>query len=633
MLVRDVYPSLVGVTGMCSQDLIYTYLTLAVELLSNEGQFDPLIATIDFYVDGAYLLALPRDVKTVQRININNSPSFARNRIYEFSQNGQGSVDGSEGAGNLQWHERGYSVIQDETHLPSRLQYQVTQDADVNFNCTIYGIDPNGREIKETIQGAEMAFPITVNTFAQVTKVVRDATTGEAYLLAKDNAGASIARYYPDETEPSYRVIKLSQTGVAVRMIYRKNTFAITSQDDVIPLQSKFAVIQAVQAVRLMLQGKSDDAAPYMAAAVDAITKEQNARNEGSELSQALEIQSAINANITTSDLLIVADIYDDACMILGNVGRSKVFDSITDAVEALQQKSQWDSMVGELEVAQSNNYTTAGCRENYGLFVLPRSIGAVLAVNLRGLPIFPRNRWYEFHQNGSGGRQHWVTGAWDDKGETPIINFIPWINGQINPIKLLAVPENGLDVDATVMVYGYEKWTDGTEREVYRNGALGYLVPCKQLPFALPADGPQWTKIDRITRTSTTGFVSLNAYPVNSDPVILMGLWQPDELAPTYRMLRVNGGFNSRRIRIRYRKRTNKISSLYDVINLRSRLAIINMLRAISKQDTDPQSAVINEEIAIGYLEEEQIASNPHIGGSLQMEASTAPGSNFNIF
>lgn len=616
---------------MCDQKLIFNYLTLAIELLANEGQFDPLVNTVDFYVDGAYLLCLPRDVKTVLRLNINNNPSFARNRIYEFSQNGEGSVDGA--SVGWQWHERGYSCIQDETHLPSRLQYQVTQDADLNKNVTIYGTDPNGRSVKETIQGAEMDFPFTINTFAEVTKVVRDATIGDAYLLAGDNAGASIARYYPDETEPTYRVIKISQTGVAVRMIYRKNTFAITSMDDVIPLQSKFAVIQMVQAVRLMLQAKSDESQPYYTAAVDAITKEQNSRNEGSELSQSLEVESAINTNIATNDLLIVADIYDAACQICGNIGRQKVFDMITDAVQALDQQSQWDSMVGEAEIAQSNDFTTAGRRENCGLFVLPRAIGAVIAVNLRGMPTFPRNRWYEFHQNGSGGYNHWQTGAWDDKGETPIINFIPFVDGRVNPVKLLAVPENGLDVDAIVRVYGYELWSDGTEREVIRNGIPGYMVPCKQLPFTIPTDAPQWTRIDRISRANTMDFVRLNAYPVNNDPVILMGLWEPHEIAPTYRMLRVGGGYHARRIRIRYRRRTNKISSLYDVINLRSRLAVVNMLRAIVKQDTDPQSAVTNEQIALGYLENEQIAMNPHIGGALQMERSTAPGSNINVF
>lgn len=910
MRVKDIWDEVVEATGTCDEKVNFRAITRAVELLANRGLFDPLIATIDFTVDGGFLIALPRDVKTPIRLNINNNPAFSRSRIFEFAPNTNGTNDGPEIG--WQWHERGYACIQDERKLPSPLRYKVEAEADNGKTLKVRGIDPEGYERSETLIGA-LADPTPSQfTYAEVRSVTREATIAEAYLLAETG---NIARYYFDEEQPEYRVIKLAQTGVAVRMLYRRHVFEITSQDDIIPLHSAMAVIRAVDAVRLMMKKKYADATAALEEAAGIIGLEQSTRDDAELLSGTMELQSATNTNINTNDVLIVADIYDMAAEIIGPVGRAKLFDRITDAVNALANKSQWESTLGVVDVMRAQNcgeIVPAGkrCRGD-GYFVLPRYVGAVLAANTNGEPGIPRNRWFEFHLNGTGETKFASCGTWDDAGDVVIINQFP--RGErcrIVPTKVLAIPDNALDADKSITIFGLERLSDGREVEVWRNNKPGWVCPCKADDYQLPNDAPAFVKIDRIKRDATIGFVRLvgfsepktfialvgdigrdnsasngvaafikaqnpqdiillgdnnyeigsadtidanigkkfrtyifpwqgnstiaplalgetdatanhlwpvlgnhdwgNIFPNNnglnsikaytdyftlpnngryytkvfgdvqvffldSDPnepdgntigsvqyqwlrarvaestarwkvcvfhhtprsagiqhgsytpmrwdfadmgihavvaahnhnyerreeggvlyftagtgasnldgfqaspsqfslvriqtngalfmeatrnslkftfkntageildtreltnstpasgELLLGYWYPDELEPKYRMIKVPGCC-SQRLRLRYRKRTNKVTSLHDVLNLRSRLALENMLRALANQPTDPMKAQGYEALALQYLAEEQLAQNPIVAGGLQFDPGTSPGFNDNV-
>lgn len=637
MQVSDIYEEVKEVTGTCDEGVNFRAITRAVEMLANSGLFDPLIGTVDFSVNGAYYVALPRDVKTPIRVNINNNPAVARNRIFEFTPNAPGTNEGEEVG--WQWHERGYACIQDERKLPSRLRYVVTASPDIGKTIIVKGLDPNGIEREESLIGAAANSALSQYTYSEIRTVIRETTQRETMLFSDTG---SIARYYADETIPEYRVIKLSQTGVNVRMIYRKNVFKITALTDIIPLHSPMAVIRAVDGVRLMQERKYEESAAAMTIATALIGQEQKTRDEGEEVSSQIEIGSAINTNINTNDVLIVADVYDMASDIIGPVGRQKIFDRLTDAINALSSKSQWDSLLGTVDVFKSQNFNNpevASDREERATyFVLPRYVEAVLAVNTGGQANIPRNRWFEFHLNGSGSREWASCGTWDEAGDTCIVNQIPRKpkSREFIPVRLLAVPVNVLDENKLVTVYGYELDAAGREVEVWRSNKKGWTCPMRQLTNYNPPNGdPAFVRIDRIEREDTIGFVRLLGYAetYTANPrreEYLFGYWYPDELVPRYRMIRV-GGCRCR-TRIRYRKRNSRVTSLNDVINLRSRLALENMLRALAAQSTNPQNALMYEDLAVRYLDEEQAASNPIRAGGLQFDPGTSPGHTDNI-
>ncbi len=759
MRASDIQEELIEATGSCDEAMNLRTLTRAIQLLANRGLFDPLLGTIDFTIAGGYWIALPRDVKTPIRLNINNNPSISRNRLFEYAPNTEGSVDGEEVG--WQWHERGYSPIQNEVNLPSVLSYIVTDSGDVGKTITIVGTDTNGYERKEVLVGNTINPTASEFTYGEVKSVIREPTAREVFLYS---ANGAIARYYPDEEQPEYRVVKLSKTGVAVRMLYRKHIFKITSWSDVIPLHSEMAVIRAVKAVRLMQRDQTIEADAVLESAVKMIKEEQESRDENTTVAGVMEIQTVINTNINTNDVLIVADIYDMASDIFGPIGRAKLFDRITDAINLLGNKSQWDSMIGNATLNRVSilGEETETNRRRDGYFVLPRYVGAVLAVNTNGQPGMPRNRWFEFHLNGTGDTRYASCGTWDDAGDTVIINRLPRVSSGVGscwktaPAYVIAKCENGLDEDSEIRIYGIEQLADGREVEVMRDGIMGWLCPCAANPLDDGLVGaPKFVRIDRITRAATVGFVSLFTVeqvvippPTISDsdetevigdedaptltlPIAtwdndpesltlygtstgvgpfgwaidlfddedktnlvahteanfgdenvailngtafggitfllniegmaatsgdfnftivrtfvaehpgdetyentlgsLLGYWYPDEIEPRYRMIKV-AGCGCSRIRIRYRKRSNKITSLHDVINLRTRVPLENMMRAIANQSTDPVKAAQYEGFAVSYIEEEQAASNPIAGGSLQFDPGTSPGWNQNI-
>ncbi len=529
MQVKDIWEEAKESSGICNETILYRTLTRAVELLANEGLFDPLLGTVDFFVEGGYYVALPRDVKTPIRINIDNNPSFTRSRLYEYQPNTDGSNDEEEVG--WMWHEKGYSPIQDEKKLPSKLRYQVTSADDEGKTLTVLGTDEDGRQHREILVGALNDPDESQYAYHELKHVVREETTTEAWLLAET---APVGRYYPDETQPEYRVIKLSKTGVAVRMLYRKHTFKLTSQEDIIPLHSAMAVLRAVDAVRMMAKNKYAEAKESLTEAIKFITKEQDTRDEAQSLAVNLEITNTINRNISTNDVLIVADIYDKASDIIGPVGRAKLFDRITDAIELLSNKSKWNSVLGWVDVWKANNCESLyisnrrpGLCKGHGFFVLPRYVKAVEALNWCGEPTIPRNQWFEYHLNGPGTQRRSDCGTWTDFGETCIINFLPLDpdTKRVVPTKIMAIPDNSLDEDHEIRVFGMERLSSGEEVEVWRDGIKGWLMPCKASTYQLPSDAPAFIHIETFRRSrNSTGFIRVLGFPQSHVKIALVG-------------------------------------------------------------------------------------------------------------
>lgn len=638
MLVSSIYSQIAEVTGLCDQALNFQAMSRAVELLANEGLFDAQIGYVEFANSQTNFVALPRECKTVLRLNINGQPTFFRNRLFEFTLNTNGSSTGDEDG--LSWADRGYSPIQDERFLPGLISYvySSTSASDAGKAITLYGKGQDGRPITETLNASAPGAPVYgVKAFYAVDRVQRDPTTGTCLLYVQSGITPSIiAQYAPDETEPNYRVIKLSRVVSNVRIMFRRDVYEITSLDSFIPINSKMAMIHATKAVRLFAQDSYEGGAQAMTAALDFLKKEQASRDEQDAMAAALEAPTAIDASLTVRDSIVVADVYDSACAIFGPIGRRKIFDKITTAFEVLRNKAQWDASTGIVDIwmPDRTQEVTTPYRgsKGTGYFVLPRFVESVISLNLCGTPMVSRNRWFEFHLNGTGERNRSSIDTWDDLGEVCIIQppLVDADTHRVIPFKIVAQPDSATDNGKLVTVYGTELDSFGAEVEVWRSGIPGWTVPCVKNVFGAGTGAPAFTSISRITRDATSGFVRLYTTTGTASDRLL-GLWYPDELEPHYRAIKVPMS-KPARIRVFYRKRTQKISSLYEPIPLRSRIAIENMLRAIKVQETDPQTAMGYEEIAVRYLSEERINSTPSDVPVLEFNSGVMPGFTGNI-
>jgi hypothetical protein len=522
MLFSSIIDEVKEAVGKCSTAFAMQVGTRAVELLANKGLIDPLIGYYDCAVVDDYFIALTRDVKTILRININQQPTFARSRLYEFHINSEGTTDGDEPG--LSWSDRGYSPIQDEKKLPGTLQYKVSQTADNGKTCTVYGLDENGREQVEELAGHATTPVAGSVTFHKITRVVRAETSAEAFLWC-NGVDQVCAQYYADETIPEYRVIKLSKTAATVRVMFRRHVYAIRTVDDFIPMHSALAVIHACKAVRFFATNESDKAMAALATAEMFLKEEQAAREEHNTIAENQEIQPAIDASIFCREGVIVSDVYDVAAQIFGPVGRRKLFDRITTAVELLGNKGQWDARLGVVDVFTADNegelrYESIGdLNKGHGYYVLPRHVEMPVAINYKCTQTMPRNRWFEFHLNGDGSRnERSAGGTWDDAGEVCIIRRLPLDpddepnERRVKPTYLVAVPDSALDNATEVRIYGFERDSNGKAVEVWRNGQKGWLCPCVAGSFDPGSGAPRWVSVDRITKGESKAFIRLYA-------------------------------------------------------------------------------------------------------------------------
>lgn len=634
MRVSDIIAEVAEAVGKCVDDAgLFKRITRGVELLANKQLVDPLLATYEFSTAEGYFVALPRDCKTVLKVNINDTPSFSRSRLFEFQLNTDGTVGEAEENG-MSWRDWGYLPIQDEKKLPGVLTYKATNAADGGKTATVFGRDEDGREISETVTASSGTPTAGSLTFHKIHRVFREATAYECSLLANSEV---VAQYYGDETEPEYRIIKLSKNPASVRVLYRKRVFALTTLDDFIPLDSQMAVVYAAKAAAYYAQDEDAKADAALARAVMFQEEEQRSRDEHNELAAASEIPTATDTIFSVRDGIVVGDVYDVAANVFGPVGRRKLLDHITTAFEVLRNKAHWDASLGWVDVYLPDNEgaVTHTSATGHGYFVLPRFVEAPISVNLIKQPMIPRNKWFEYHLNSFGERDTSPVGAWDDCGEVCITRPLALDPDEdadvrrIKPVKVVAVPDDSADNETSVRIYGQERLADGRDVEVRRNNELGWLCPCVAGSYNPGADAPDFTAIDRIVTAEHTGFIKLRVTAEVSAVWTLgveLGNWYPDETEPKYRMVKLPTS-KARRIRVLYRKRATKFTSLLEPVQLRSRLAIESMLRSLKARETDLAAALQYEADAKRLLAEERINSGPSDTAVMQFDYSVMAG------
>lgn len=160
---------------------------------------------------------------------------------------------------------------------------------------------------------------------------------------------------------------------------------------------------------------------------------------------------------------MLVKDIYKKTKEILGQCSQEVIFDRLTEVIEVMKAKGDWDPMIGYIDICGGTDKRT---------FALPDDIETPLAVNVCGRPTYMRNKWYEFHLNGMGSN-HETSWTWDDAG------FFPTIVDIIDPSILIAVADLKNDLSTIVRVFG----ADALNRQIRtqeRDGSWqeGFIVP-----------------------------------------------------------------------------------------------------------------------------------------------------------
>jgi hypothetical protein len=588
--------------GTCNQDQVFQTLTRAIELLANKATdagpvWDPLLVFCELPIQEGRLVYLPGHIEKPIKITLNDSPSFSRDQLFAFVQNGPGTTDELLG---WQWLDQGQRALQRTIPAaPQALSASSSNAADLALIL---------RARCRLADGTESWFSIpldgsrTAQKAQDVLEVVKPVTAGTVTLSA---AGYPIATYEPATTYPWFSLIKVSQEGAAVKMIAKRRTYKITSLTDVIPLHSSQAVILMCGAVKKMAEEHYDLAAQAEALAVNYLQEAQRSRNQYMLEAARSESAGARNLNLYNRDSIIVADVYDQFAEMCGPMGERNIYDRITTAIELLANKSQWDPLVGYCDIltgsvpslaASSGAYSTAN------LYVtLPRYVETVLALNVNGNPAQFRSKWFEFHLNGPGSYPRWRgCDTWEDAGTVVTAFEMPY------PSYLCVIPENPVDMAKEIVVYGTD---DYGLPLVDPDGSEGLTLFAATRHFSGVLRNQKAAYIARIEKDPSIGFIRLSTTDGLKE-LVTLATYYPDETVPSYQRIRIPQP--AAQVRIRYRKRWNKVSSLTEPIHLKSRMAILLMMQAMLESLANVQQAQAKMQMAAQLCNEEWEATNP---------------------
>jgi hypothetical protein len=594
MLVKDIKLDARQVLNYCDDETLYNRLTHAIETLANKGQWEAMTAYMDINVTGN-TVTLPREVEFPLKININSYPSFSRAKLYEFSMNGPGN-DMQETV-SYNWMDKGEVSVLSQPSSLSVIKATINNSSDTGKSLAITGRDGSNAEITETLILNFSSAPSTSQSFKEILRVSKDVTAGNVDIW--DSGNNKLSSYAPDETEPFYRRIILSKTAPAIRMLFRRRTKAVTSDNDFIPLQSPMGLLMMLKALEFYRGGTTEQIQKGEALekkALEFIQSEQESRL-GFDTAQTTETPQTLDLNYNNSDSIIVADIYDDITAIFGKIGRQEIFDRLTETLEALNNKGNWDGLTGYVDIITDNFYYVT----------LPRYVEAPIALNINGMPKEMRNKWFEFHLN-SGGSLSINGNMLDDVGDVVTTRPLSVIS------QFIAKPDLPADDGKQVTIYGYDENLKWIRTQVAGTWQDGFQVILDHTGATPDPSAQKCSRIERITRDVTTGFVQLVAY----DPVGLtttpMGYYYPDETEPNYRRFKLP--YKAAWVRMRYRKRSIKITSLTDPIHLKSKLAVLTMMRSmkeLSSEKPNFELATQFEAKAVQFLIEEQASRNPN--------------------
>ena len=598
MIAADLQRDAYDVISSTDDGLVLRKLTNAVSALSLKGNWDPLLGYLTLPVAASGDIVLPSDVDVPLRVNVNDRPASFQDQYFEFDVNRPG-----ETGAQLGWTfgVKLTTPLQVALATPTRLKVSAASP-----NVRVTGIDEDTGQRMESVT---LQTTYSGPTWREIISVSKDVGSVNSYVdvLTEQAQGSlaadgRVARYHWRDTNPEFRVIRLDGADArpsSIRLLYRRRSYDLRTWQDYIPLASKLAVTFMLRSLYAFERGELQAGEGYQTKALEFLADEQKARQAAGEAAAAEGQKTSVgNYNHRFGGLVTYGEVYDDAAAIFGALGRERLFDRMTGAVEQLARKATWDSLVGYADVT-----VTPDPAQQSVVVALPSWCDSVLSVLREGRPTAPRSRWIDFHLNGPYLQDSVPIDHFDYMEDGPLVSALPAAGAQI-----VAVRESTADAALSIRVEGLD--TDG--RQVTEE----YLLLPDPATIPGPYGSTTWARIDRISKPLTTGYARVHVR--GTSPVIGAQLSEGRPGEREFRFRRIRVQCQTTRVTVAYRKRVNRCTALDDVIHLRSRDAIVEMMRAMkigdpqSGEGYNPQMADYHELKAIRLLSEEQKANKP---------------------
>ena len=293
LLVSDIFSEVSRVMRGCDDTSVYNRISDATEILCNKADIDPLLGWVDIVTGGSRYFTLPREVDSVLSVNISGRPSFPRNKWAEFHLNGLGTDETAKCQDF--WDDKGDFPLFVDPSSPVRFAASTSDASDVGTaEIWVYGYDENDRWVMSTDLGGDPidGYRVTLTSspsipdpsvplFKRVTTVRKTPSKGFFSLWGTTAANVTslYGEYVPADTLPAFRRIRISKDAEWVRVAYRKKVFRVSSQTDLLPLHSRYALMLMVKALQKYDDDKIEEAVAYESQAVKFLMEKQTATN------------------------------------------------------------------------------------------------------------------------------------------------------------------------------------------------------------------------------------------------------------------------------------------------------------------------------------------------------------------
>lgn len=264
--VSDIYDDVQSILGSCDEKYLFRKVTDAVEVLSNTGDFDPLIGFVDICVSDQ-IVTMPREIDTILAVNIGGRPAIGRGMGFRFHLNGLGDC---QTPCDWSWDDQGLVPTYLDLQTPSKLVADVIHEQDEGAELWVYGFNDSGLWVRTkennvwkdgyrvpTIFGYSLP-DTNAPLFSRVIRVRKSVTTGAIRLSSFElsaTTGTFLGTFAHDETDPQYRRIRLGRCVDWIRVMFRRRVYKVTSKDDLVPLPSQASLLMMVRAMKYYDEG------------------------------------------------------------------------------------------------------------------------------------------------------------------------------------------------------------------------------------------------------------------------------------------------------------------------------------------------------------------------------------------
>ena len=145
MFVSEIFDECAEILGTTDETKVFRKITQAVQTLMESGHWTHATAEVDVCTGwDKCSLALPRGIDVPLAVNIDGSPTYFRNRLFQYHVNKGGMYNSVTWA----WDDRGYVATLMDITRPSQLVAVAESNNDAGKTIRVLGTDQNNRNLR-----------------------------------------------------------------------------------------------------------------------------------------------------------------------------------------------------------------------------------------------------------------------------------------------------------------------------------------------------------------------------------------------------------------------------------------------------------------------------------------------------